>query len=144
MTSMSATSRNRTLRSHFGADRHPTLSAATLYFALYRGDPFGAGTEPTSTGGYARVAKVNDATLWGTIGATDVAISNGGASGTITWPTATGLYSITAALDYWAVFDNSAGGVLLYGGPLTAGITVTGAGDVPRIPAGSLSVSQVG
>lgn len=144
MTTMSVTSRNRSLRSHFGADRHSTLSAGTLYFALFRGDPFGAGAEPTSTGGYARVAKTNDATLWGTIGATDVTVGNGGASGTIAWPVATGLYSITLGLDYWAVFDNSTGGDLLYGGPLTTPIIVTGAGDVPRIPAGALTISQLG
>jgi hypothetical protein len=141
---MSVKSRNRTLRSHFGADRHSTLSEPTLYFALFRGDPFGAGTEPTATGGYARVAKTNDATLWGTIGATDLQVVNNGASGAVTWPVATGLYSITLGLDYWAVFDNSTGGTLLYGGPLTAAITVTGAGDVPRIPAGALTVSQLG
>lgn len=141
---MSVKSRNRSLRSHFGADRHATLSEATLYFALFRGDPFGAGTEPTSAGGYARVAKTNDATLWGTIGATDTAISNGGTSGTIAWPVASGLYSITAGLDFWAVFDNSTGGALLYGGPLTSPIVVTGAGDVPRLPAGALNISQLG
>jgi hypothetical protein len=144
MVAMSLTSRNRTLRSHFGADRHSTLSAGTLYFALFRGDPFGAGAEPTSTGGYARVAKTNDETLWGTIGAGDTQVVNNGASGTIAWPMATGLYSITLGLDYWAVFDNSSGGTLLYGGPLTTAITVTGAGDVPRIPAGALTVSQQG
>jgi hypothetical protein len=144
MPSMSTKSRNRTLRSHFGADRHSTLSEPTLYFALFRGDPFGAGTEPTSTGGYARVAKANDATLWGTIGATDVQVVNGGASGTIAWPVSTGLYSITLGLDYWAVFDNSSGGTLLYAGPLSTAIIVTGAGDVPRIPAGALTVSQLG
>jgi hypothetical protein len=144
MPSMATLSRNWSLRSQFGADRHATLSAGTLYFALFRGDPFGAGTEPTAAGGYARVAKANDATLWGTIGASDVSISNGGTSGTIAWPPASGLYSITLGLDYWAVFDNSTGGNLLYGGPLSAAITVTGAGDVPRIPAGALTVSQLG
>jgi hypothetical protein len=90
------------------------------------------------------VAKANDATLWGTIGGTDVLVGNGGASGTIAWPVTTGLYSITLGLDYWAVFDNSTGGNLLYAGPLTSSIVVTGAGDVPRIPAGSLTISQLG
>lgn len=146
MTSMGVKSRNRSLQAHFGANRNAAsgMSEATLYFALFSGDPFGAGTEPTSTGGYARVAKTNDATLWGTIGATDVLVVNNGASGTIAWPVTSGLYSITGPLTHWAVFDNSTGGTLLYGGPLTASITVTGAGDVPRIPSGALTVSQLG
>jgi hypothetical protein len=146
MTMMGIESRNRSLQAHFGANRNTAtgMSEPTLYFALYQGDPFGAGVEPTSTGNYARVAKTNDATLWGTIGSTDTSVSNSGSSGLITWPVATGLYSITTALDHWAVFDNAAGGTLLYAGPLTTGITVTGAGDVPRIPAGSLNISQPG
>lgn len=130
--------RNLTLRTHLGADRHPTLALPTLYFALFRNDPSGAGVEPTSTGGYARVAKANDATLWGTILSTDLAGQNKGASGEIAWPAATGVYSITDPLTHWAAFDNSAGGTLWYWNELTSPITVTGVGDQPRIPLNTL------
>jgi hypothetical protein len=131
--------RNATLRSHFGADRHASLSLGTLYFALFNGDPLAAGVEPTSAGGYARVAKTNDATLWGTIAAGAVSAFNSGTAGDIAWPAASGVYS-QASLTHWAIFDNSAGGVMRYSGKLSAAIAVTGAGDVPRIPAGAFSV----
>lgn len=136
---MTVIERNLTLRSHFGADRHPSLSLGTLYFALFNGDPVGAGVEPTSAGGYARVAKTNDATLWGTVGASATSVSNSGSAGEIVWPAASGVYS-QASLTHWAIFDNSAGGVLWYSGKLSTAVAVTGAGDVPRIPAGSFSV----
>ena len=134
--------RSVTLRSHFGADRHSTLSLPTLYVALFKGDPSGAGVEPTSVGGYGRVAKANDATLWGAIAAGDVSVINKGTAGEILYPTATGVYSITDPLDYWAMLDNAAGGVLWYWGVLGTTITVTGAGDIPRLPANTLVCNQ--
>lgn len=140
MTSMSTAARRLSLRAHLGPNKHAD-ALATLYFALFSGDPFGAGTEPTATGGYARVAVANDAAMWGTIAAGQVSVSSAAA---VTWPNATGLWSITGPLTYWAVFDNSTGGVLWYGGPLTSSVTVTGANDQPRIPAGSLTINQAG
>lgn len=134
--------RNLVLRSRFGADRHATLSLPTLYFALFQGDPAGTGVEPSSIGGYARTAKANDATLWGTILTPDVAVVNKGTAGEIAFPAATGVYSILTALDYWAVFDNAAGGVLWYWGLLNPTITVTGAGDQPRLPVNTLVGNQ--
>lgn len=136
---MTVLERNATLRAHFGADRHATLSLGTLYVALFNGDPLGAGVEPDGTGGYARVAKANDATLWGTIAAGATSAANSGTAGEILWPAASGLYSVPG-MTHWAVFDNSAGGVLWYSGALTAQVVVTGAGDVPRIPAGAFLV----
>jgi hypothetical protein len=138
---MTVPARNLSLRAHFGADRHPTLSLGTLYVALFNGDPAGAGVEPTSAGGYARIAKTNDATLWGTLSGSAVSASNSGTAGEILWPAASGLYS-QPSLTHWAIFDNSAGGVLWYSGQLAAALVVTGAGDVPRIPAGAFSISQ--
>jgi hypothetical protein len=136
---MTVLERNLTLRAHFGADRLAGLSLGTLYFALFNGDPLAAGVEPTAAGGYARVAKANDATLWGTIAAGAVSAFNSGTAGEVLWPAASGLYSV-AQMTHWAVFDNSAGGALWYSGKLTTAIVVTGAGDVPRIPAGAFSV----
>lgn len=135
-------SRNLTLRSHFGADRHPTLTSAQLYVALFEGDPTITGVEPSSVGGYARVAKANDATLWGTISGTDTTIVNGGTAGEVAWPALTALWSQTT-LTHWAVFDNAAGGTMLYWGKLGTPITVTGVGDQPRLPKSTWVVSQV-
>jgi hypothetical protein len=133
--------RNLTLRSHFGAARHAS-ALTTLYFALLHGSPVAGGVEPDGTGAYTRAPKTNDATLWGAIASSDTVIANGGSAGSIVWPSTTGLYSITTALDWWAIYDLSAGGVLWYWGQLQTPITVTGAGNVPRIPAGSLSLTQ--
>jgi hypothetical protein len=134
--------RNVTLRAHFGADRGP-LSLGTLYFALFNGDPLASGVEPTSAGGYARVAKANDATVWGTIAAGATSVSNSGADGEIRWPSLTALWSVPR-VTHWAIFDNSAGGVRWYSGALSVPIVPTGAGDVPRIPAGSFSINTTG
>jgi hypothetical protein len=134
---MSTAARRLTLRAHLGPNKHAD-ALATLYFALFSGDPFGAGTEPTSTGGYARVAVTNDGAMWGTIGAGQVSAASLAA---VTWPAASGLWSITGPLTYWAVFDNSTGGNLWYGGPLSTTVTITGAGDQARLPAGALTVA---
>src|SRR5690242_3602524 len=122
--------RTLSLKSHFGASKHAD-ALTTLYFALFRGDPSNSGVEPTSTGNYARVAKTNDGTLWPAIGAGATQVAN---NAEIQWPVATGVYSITLALTWWAIFDNSTGGNLWYWGQLSPTITVTGAGDQPRIP----------
>lgn len=141
MSGQDVWSRNLTLKAHFGANKHAD-ALGTLYFALFRGDPSGAGVEPSSTGNYARVAKTNDATLWGTIGSTDVFVQNKGTSGEIAWPVATGLYSITLGMDWWGIFDNSSGGNLRYWGKLTTPIVVSGSGDQPRIPVNTLINNQ--
>ena len=141
MTNMGTAARRLSLRAHLGADRH-TDALATLHLALFAGDPFGSGVEPSSVGGYGRAAVANDATLWGTIAAGQTLATNQVA---ITWPVTTGLWSVNT-LDYWAVFDTPSGGVLWYGGPLAAAgkITITGAGDQARLPANAWSISQGG
>lgn len=140
MPVMGTPARRLSLRAHFGPDRHAD-ALGTLYVALFSGDPFGAGVEPTSAGAYARVAIANDAALWGTVAAGQTSVLNLVA---VAWPVASGLWSITSALDYWAVFDNSSGGALWYAGPLGSSgkITITGAGDQARLPASSWSISQ--
>jgi len=137
---MSVKARNLSLRSHFGADRHPSLSLPIFHFALFAGDPTVAGVEPNGSAGYARAAVANDAALWGALDGTAIQAFS---AVDIVWPAATGLYSTTGPLDHWAIFDNATGGTLWYSAPLTAPIQVTGAGDVPRIPAGALSVTQL-
>lgn len=134
----SVLARNARLRSEFGADRNTTLTEGTFYFALFRGIPGVGGVEPDNSGDYGRPALTNDATLWGTIGSSDVSVSN---VVNIVWPTATALWSVTDALDHWAIYDTASGGDLWYWGPLTTTITITGVGDVARIPIGALVIS---
>lgn len=133
--------RSVSLRSRYGAGKSG-VALVTLYIALFDGDPGGIGVEPTSTGSYARVAKTNDATLWGTIAAGDVSAVNVGVSGAIEFPTATALYS-TNTLTHFGIYDNAAGGALHTYGELTTPIVITGAGDTPRIPQGALSITQL-
>jgi hypothetical protein len=140
---MTTSERTTTLRSHFGADRHSTLSLGTLYFALFNGDPLAAGVEPTSVGGYARVAKANSAATFGTIAAGATSASNSGASGEIAWPALTALWS-QSQVTHWAIFDNSTGGTMWYSGQLSSPIVPTGVGDIPRIPAGSFQINATG
>ena len=128
--------RNARLRHEFGED-HTSLALDTFYFALLRGVPGVNGVEPDNTGDYGRVALDNDELLWGTIGGSAVSVSN---IVPITWPTATALWSVTDALDHWAIYDSASGGDLWYWGLLTTTITVTGVGDTPRIPNGALTI----
>lgn len=115
-----------------------TGAPATLYVALLRHATLPAttlGTEPDSTGNYARVAVSNVDAEW-------TYSANGGSNtDEIRWPAATALYNITDPLNQWALYDNSAGGALIAFGELTTPITVTGAGDQPVIPAGDLDLT---
>jgi len=142
VSSMSRTARNFSIRAHFGNDRHPTMSLATLYWAAMKGSPFVSGIEPTDgVGGYGRATTPNDSSLWGTIAADAIQVS---LFSTIVWPAATGLWSITDPLDYWAIFDAPSGGTLWYAGPLSNPFVVAQSGDQPRIPAGGMTLTQAG
>ena len=130
--------RQRALRGNFG-DTAPA-PPATLYVALLRAaegeEDTTLGTEPDSTGNYARVAVANVAASW-SFG--DHEVSN---AADIRWPAATAQYSITDPLNQWAIYDNAAGGTLVAFGKLTTTIDVTGANDVPVIAAGVLVLTQ--
>ena len=130
--------RLRAIKGNFGSAK-VAGAPSTLYVALLRHatDPATIlGTEPDSTGDYARVAVSNVDAEW-TFGTVDAANTN-----EIRWPTSTGLYSITDPLNQWGIFDNAAGSVCLAFGELTTPITVTGAGDTPVIPALDLVLTQ--
>lgn len=131
--------RLRALKGIFGSVAVANLGAAgTHYFALLRSATPATvlGTEPDSTGNYARVAVTNaDASY------TFVAPSLENTA-EIRWPMASGLYSITLALNQWAIYDNTSGGTLIAFGELTTTITVTGAGDQPVIAAGALDLTM--
>lgn len=132
--------RLRALKGVFGSTAVSALGAAgTHYFALLNsGTPATViGTEPTSAGNYARVAVTNaDASY--TFAAPQ--LEN---TAEIRWPMASGLYSTGASpLNQWAIYDNAAGGNLIAFGQLSPTITVTGSGDQPVIPAGSLDLTM--
>lgn len=132
--------RLRALKGVFGTIASVNNGAAgTHYFALLNSATPATvlGTEPTSTGNYARVALLNvDASYTFTA----PALEN---TGEIRWPVATGLYSTGASpLNQWAIYDNSSGGNLIAFGQLSPTITVTGAGDTPVIAAGALDLTM--
>jgi hypothetical protein len=144
MPGATSLARGLSLRSNFGSLRNTGAGAlGTLYFALSRGRPGYGGVEPTiGTGGYARVAKTNDDTIFGTISSTTTTITNNGTSGAIIWPViGAGGWSVITPLDFWAVYDAATAGNLWYYGPLTMPITATNSGDTPRIPSGALIIS---
>lgn len=129
--------RLRALKANFGTSRMAG-APATVYVALLRHASTPAttlGTEPDSTGDYARVAISNVDAEW-TFGAASLENTD-----EIRWPSASGTYSITDPLNQWALYDNSSSGTCLAFGELTSTITVTGAGDTPVIPAGSLDIA---
>lgn len=132
--------RLRALKANFGTSRL-TGAPAILYVCLRRHatDPATVlGTEPDSTGGYARVAVDN---LDASFTFTATGLSN---AAEIRWPAATAEYSITDPLNQWVITDNSAlgSGEIIAFGALTTPIDVTGAGDVPVIAAGALVLGQ--
>lgn len=130
--------RLRALKANFGSSKL-TGAPGTVYLALLREASTPAtvlGSEPSGTGGYARVAIPNIDSEW-TFGSTSLSNTD-----EIRFPTATGVYSIIDPLNQWALYDNNSGGTCLCFGELTSTITVTGSGDVPVIPAGQLSVTE--
>lgn len=133
------TDRLRAMKGVFGTLASVSNGAAgTHYFALLRSATPATvlGSEPDSTGNYARVAVANvDASY--TYAAPS--LEN---TAEIRWPMASGLYSITLALNQWAIYDNASGGTLIAFGELSTTITVTGAGDQPVIAAGALDLTM--
>lgn len=137
----SATALTFVLESVF-TDTKRTGAPATLYVALLRWTTGGTiddtlGTEPSSTGNYARVALSNSSANWTVSGAVftnDVEIR---------WPTATAQYSITGALNQIALYDAASAGTCWAFCELTTTITVTGSGDTPVIAAGDVDFTQL-
>ena len=130
--------RLQALKGVFGDGAVSIGAPATLYFALLRSTTPATvlGTEPDSTGNYARKAVANDDDQF-TYSAPGLTNTN-----EIRWPQTTGLYSITDPLNQWAIYDNAAGGNVIAFGELSPTVTVTGAGDEPVIPAGDFDLSM--
>lgn len=129
--------RLRAFKGNFGSLK-VTGAPTTLYVALLRHATTPAtvlGTEPDSTGAYARVAFTNDDSEW------TYTADGGYNTNERRWPLTSGIYSITDPLNQWAFYDNSSGGNLIAFGALTTTITVTGANDQPLIPAVGLPLT---
>ncbi len=133
------TARLRALKANLGSSRL-TGAPGTVYVALLRSTTPASvvGSEPDSTGNYARVAIANTDSEW-TFGTSSARNTN-----EIRFPAATGLYSITDPLNQWALYDNNSGGGILIFGALNTGVNVTGAGDVPVISAEDLIITSGG
>jgi hypothetical protein len=130
----STTAKNWALDACYGSN-HSSVWPSTVYVALFNGNPSSGGTELTSTGNYARVALTNNSTNF------PDASSGFKSNGTdIAFPTSTGAYSASAT--YIGLYDNSAGGNLLDYGALSPTLTVSGASQTPKIPAGALQIGQ--
>jgi hypothetical protein len=114
--------------------------SATLYFGLSTTDPTDTGTltgEPTSTGGYTRVAVTNNLTNFPSANPK----LNGGL---ITFPVSTVAWSTnTTALGYWFVTDAAALGTgnMLMSGAVTTPRTVDAAGIILEFAASSISIT---
>lgn len=141
MTSMGLQARGLSLRAHFGGAKHAD-TLATHYYALFDGDPFAGGVEPTiGTGGYGRATVTNGSAMYGTpaLGTSQLATL-----ADIVWPAATGLWSITGPLPWWGIYSASTAGALWYAGQCPEPKSVAASGDQPRILAGGLILRQGG
>ena len=132
--------KNDALDANYGASRS-TAFPATVYLALFNGDPTVSGSELSpSTGGYTRLSIPNDATNWG-------AASSGVKSNLLTlyMPASTGAFNASA--NYFGFYDASVGGNLLDTGQLLdisnnpTTITVSQAGVVIKFAAGSIQIT---
>lgn len=133
MTLGSVTARNRALSACYG-DAHSSVWPATLYLAMFDGDPLTTGVELTvGVGGYARLAIDNDSTNF----AAPAAGSQANAAAFI-FPPCTDAWSATAT--HWAYMDDPDAGDMHDVGELDVPFT-TSAGDVPTAAIGSLVVT---
>jgi len=111
-----------------------SLTNAELYLGLTTASPTGTGSfsnEPTSTGGYARLAiGATGTTKWAA--ATALVVANG--NGAITMATSSAAWSTGAtALTYWFIATSGTigAGTMLYYGLLESSITVNAANLAP-------------
>lgn len=129
----------------FGSGHHSAFPS-TYYLAFFNGDPDASGTEPNSTGNYARLAVTNNDTNWDTP-------STGQAENLIDlyWPTSSaGYQSGHQTLTWVGAFDNAAAGNRFWkariknSGGSDSSILIDGANLTPFIAIGDLVVTQVG
>ena len=121
------------------ADNTATTPLTNLYIALHTADPTQAGTQNSSEAtytGYARVPLARTSAGWTISGAAPEQVVNAAA---ITFPACTGGSN---TVTWFTVGTLSSGaGVILYGGSLTAPLSVS-LGITPSFAAGSLVVTE--
>jgi len=126
-------------------------AAPALYIALGTAASDVSFTELPSSGAYARVKLCAGAAMALTdMAGTQSAGSTSASSGTggqtsnnnaVTFPTATADWNSAATIGYFAIYDASTGGNLLYWGPLTTPRAVTN-GTTASFAAAALTVSE--
>lgn len=123
---------------------------ATLYAALFTGDPGQTGANEVSTTGtgYARVAVSTTTASAVFSGSSSTAGQAPVASGTkqqlvnssaITFPAPTGTWGTCS---YWGLFDAATGGNFLIGGALTSSIAPLNGNAAPSFAAGAAVVDM--
>jgi hypothetical protein len=121
---------NKVLDAELSAAALPSIP--TLYFALFVGDPLGAGTE-VSGNNYGRIGQTNNAT--------NFPAASGGSktNGTqVTFATPSGSWGTP---DHYALCDSLSGGNILRAASLTTPRAI-GLNDTVDFPIGSLSFSE--
>lgn len=129
------TYKNKVLDACYGSGR-ATAMPATVYIALFTGDPTSTGVELTSgTGGYTRTSVANDTTHW------PLAASGQKSNGLeIAFPVSTGAWSGTAT--YWCIMSASTAGEKMDYATLTSPLTVSASGVTARFAPGALQISE--
>lgn len=123
---------------------------ATVYVALFTGDPgqTGANEVSTTSTGYARVAvstTTASAVFSGSSGTAGQApVANGTKqqltnSSAITFPAPTGTWGTCS---YWGLFDAATGGNFLIGGALTDAIAPLAGNSAPSFAAGAATIDM--
>lgn len=128
---------NKVLLLMFNGTAYP--SVGTHYFALgTSGASSGVSGEHTiGNNGYTRAVLTNNNANWPA--ATDGLKENGAA---VTFGTPSGAWASSAALTHFAILDASSSGNCIWCAPLSASITVSGAGAAPNFAAaGDLAIT---
>jgi hypothetical protein len=123
------------LDAFYGDGRAPG-APALIDMALFVGDPTSAGTELTSTGGYARVQLGNNSTIF-----PDALPSNSYAKLVgipLRFPVSTAAWSGTP--DHWAFFDHATGD-LLDSGTITGSATISAANQILRFDTNTIEIT---
>jgi len=118
------------------ADNTATSPLTNLFVSLHTADPTATGSQTSSEAAYtsyARVAVARTASGWSISGET---ISNVGA---ITFPACTGGSETETFVGVGTLVSGA--GVLLWAGPLTAGLAVSN-GITPSFAAGQLQITE--
>lgn len=132
MVLASEIAKNISLDACYGGSKS-SVWPATVYMALFAGDPADTGVELTSAGGYARVAITNDTTHW-------PAAAGGQKANAleVAFPASSAAWSATAT--HFALMSALTAGNKLDSALLTSPVAVTAAATTVVFPANSLTL----